>query len=832
MDSRGRIWILENSNYPNCPGEKRDRILILENDPQSGAVKQTVFYDKLSFSSGIAIGHGGVWVGTPPNLLFFPREESEDVFKDEPEIVLDGWGWQDTHETLNNFIWGPDGWLYGSHGIFTRSNVGKPGAGKADRTYIDAGLWRYHPKKEIFEVYAEGGSNQWGLDFNDHGQGYFAACVIPHSWQAIQGARYIRQAGAHTNPFVYDNIGPIADFSYEKRAYCGAMIYLGGQWPQEYRNTFFFGDIHMNTMRNERHEPNGSGSKALKNGDFLVSKDKWYRGLSPQYGPDGSVFINDWYDRVPCHQQREYTDRSNGRLYKISYGNPEPARVDLTKATSAELVAHQLHENDWFVRHARLILAERGPDKDVHTALKKMLAGNADDTRQLRALWALHVTGGVDEALLLTQLSAKSEYLRAWAIQLACEDRNPGDALLKKFSEMAATDPSAVVRRYLASAAGRLDFEKREAILLALVAHGEDADDPNLPQLVWYAAEHPVASDHAFATKLLGASEFPLVSRNIARRLSEKGHLTGIAAIVSALGDVSEDGKVADAFTGMNLALKGMKGIAPPAAWTALHQRASSSADGRLKEQAKTLAVLFGGEEVIAAMRALVTDATADEKERGDALRNLISIGDPSLKGMLIPLLQKEDPVRIIALRGLVAHPTPAHINSILGNYGRFSADEKTAALATLGSSTKGTDSLLKAVDAGIVPMTDLTAQLVRQLHASGSGPSKDWITRNWGSMRKTSAEKEEQMTEFRKFLGERQIMEADASQGRVIFNQRCAACHTLHGEGQKDRPRASRKFQGCGLPLAQPPRSEPEHRRGLPAELPGKEKRPDSSPA
>ncbi|HSI15220.1 MAG TPA: PVC-type heme-binding CxxCH protein, partial [Chthoniobacter sp.] len=252
IDDRGRLWVIQNTNYPVCPGEPKDQIVIFEDFGADGkARKKTVFYDKLTFATGIAVGHGGVWVGAPPNLLFFPLKDGEDKPAGEPQVVLDGWGNEDTHETLNDFIWGPDGWLYGTQGIFTFSRVGKPGTPANERTYLDAGVWRYHPTKKKFEVYAEGASNQWGVDWDDLGQAFFEACVIPHMWQCIQGARYQRQAGQHPNKFTYEDIKTIADFEYEKRAYCGAMVYLGGQWPAEYRNTFFFNDIHMSKMRNE-----------------------------------------------------------------------------------------------------------------------------------------------------------------------------------------------------------------------------------------------------------------------------------------------------------------------------------------------------------------------------------------------------------------------------------------------------------------------------------------------------------------------------------------------------------------------------------------------------
>jgi putative membrane-bound dehydrogenase-like protein len=521
MDDRGRLWVVENTNYPVCPGEPKDKILILEDTDGDGkADKRTVFYDKLTFSSGIALGHGGVWVGSPPNLLFIPVKDGEDKPAGEPQVVLDGWGNEDTHETLNDFIWGPDGWLYGTQGIFTNSLVGAPGRPKEKRVGINAGVWRYHPTKKKFELYAEGASNQWGVDWDDWGNAYFEACVIPHMWQCIQGARYTRQAGQHFNKFTYEDIKTIADFEYEKRAYCGAMVYLGGQWPQEFRNTFFFHDIHMNKLRNEKLVRAGSGMKAEKHMDFMYSNDPWYRGLSPQYGPDGSVFVNDWYDKVPCHQQRDFTDRSNGRLYKIVYQGVKPVQVDLAKASDAELVQHQLNDNDWYVRHARRILQERGPKPEVQSALVKILRENPDETRKLRALWALHGVGGISESVALETLKSPSEYVRAWTIQLTCEDGTPPAALLAEFARLAKDDPSPLVRLYLASAAQRIEIAQRWPILDALAEHAEDAMDHNLPLMLWYAAEPAVAADITRGANLLANCKIPKVQEFITRRIA------------------------------------------------------------------------------------------------------------------------------------------------------------------------------------------------------------------------------------------------------------------------------------------------------------------------
>src|SRR3989440_3395476 len=214
IDDRGRLWVAEGYTYPvrQPEGQGRDRILVFEDTDGDGKFnRRTVFMENLNLVSGLQVGFGGVWVGAAPYLMFIPIKPGEDKPGGEPEILLDGFAYQDTHETLNTFTWGPDGWLYGCHGVFTHSNIGKPGAADSERTRINAGVWRYHPVRHTFEVFAEGTSNPWGIDFDEHGQCVIEACVIPHLFQMIQGGRYNRQAGSHFNPYIYDDIKTIAD---------------------------------------------------------------------------------------------------------------------------------------------------------------------------------------------------------------------------------------------------------------------------------------------------------------------------------------------------------------------------------------------------------------------------------------------------------------------------------------------------------------------------------------------------------------------------------------------------------------------------------------------
>jgi putative membrane-bound dehydrogenase-like protein len=546
LDSKGRLWVVEGHTYPvPAPeGQGRDRILIFEDTDGDGTLdKKKVFTEGLNLVSGIEVGMGGVWLGAAPYLLFIPIDAKNDKPAGPPQKLLDGWGLHDTHEVLNNLRWGPDGWLYGTHGVFTHSNVGKPGATDAERTKINAGVWRYHPTSHQFEVFAEGSSNPWGIDFNDYGHPFITVCVIPHMYHVIQGARYQRQAGKHFNPYTYDDIKTIGDHVHwlgdrgphagnfrsasagGGHAHAGAMIYLGGDsWPKEYRNEIFMNNINGARLNIDHFEKSGSGYVASHKNDFMAMNDSWSQWLNFKYDPSGSVFAIDWYDKNQCHSPNpDVHDKTMGRIFKITHESDKWVKVDLSKASDMELVKYQLHANDWYVRQARTILQERGPNKKVHKALKDILAKNPDETRKLRALWALHVTKGLTEKDLTDLLSDRSEYIRSWAIQLLTEDKNVSPETLKSFVTLAQKDPSPIVRLYLTSAMLRLDPSLRWDVLDALVQKSEDKDDHNLPLMVWYAAEPLAAIDMKRALQMAEKAKLPKILPYTIQRVAAIG---------------------------------------------------------------------------------------------------------------------------------------------------------------------------------------------------------------------------------------------------------------------------------------------------------------------
>ncbi|HSH95094.1 MAG TPA: PVC-type heme-binding CxxCH protein, partial [Roseimicrobium sp.] len=465
IDDRSRLWVVEGLTYPQrAPeGQGKDRIIVFEDtDGDHKFDKRTVFMEGLNLVSGIEYGFGGVWVGAAPYLYFIPIADG-DAPKPAgpPQVVLEGWGYQDTHETLNTFRWGPDGWLYGCHGVFTHSHVKAPGALESTRQFINAGIWRYHPTKKTFEVFAEGTSNPWGMDFDEHGQIFMEGCVIPHLWHMIQGARYQRQGGPHytpsidetlrinptyftqdfgvrspnrpDQPYIYDDIKTIADHLHYAgatphsgngrsssagggHAHAGLMVYLGNSWPAEYRGKLFMNNIHGARMNMDIPVRAGSGFSGKHGADFLLANDKASQMMDMRYDQDGSVYVIDWYDINQCHRpDRAAHDYENGRIFKIVYNDTKTTKVDLQKATDEELVKHAVSDNAWLSAHARRILQER---------FDKAAFNPSDDSKLTRTKTedeAVQKFSTHREALVRTLRSGSSESARLkalWALHV------------------------------------------------------------------------------------------------------------------------------------------------------------------------------------------------------------------------------------------------------------------------------------------------------------------------------------------------------------------------------------------------------------------------------
>lgn len=540
FDDRGRLWIAENFNYQTRSKHTTDpvsRIQILEDTDGDGVFdNKKTFTDKLTFTSGLACGFGGVFVGSPPNLTFIPDKNGDDVPDGPPQILLDGWGMDDRHETLNSFIWGPDGWLYGCHGVFTNSNVGTPGTANSNRVFIDGGIWRYHPTRKKFEVFARGLSNPWGFDFDEHGQGFATCCVIPHLFHVVQGGVYHKQSKPHINPYIYDDIKTIRDHTHLS-AHGGARFYLADAFPSQYHKRLFMCNIHEHAVLTDFMEPAGSSFIGKHGDDFLPTNDLAWVGFSVEIGPEGAVYILDWHDQDVCGNAVKFPD--SGRVYRVMPTGAKPIeQPNLGALSDSQLVQMQLHSNDWYVRQARTLLQYRAATGKldtplVHSMLEQILNDAPTSAKRLRALWALHVTNGLNGERLVELLDDQDKYVRAWTIQFLCEasetnafqmdsetNWNLDDKVLEKLASMAQTDSSQVVRLYLASAVQRLTFEQRWPILKGLVSHSEDIADNNLPRMYWFGIEPMVPTHSKQTLQLVVEGDIPSLQEFVARRIA------------------------------------------------------------------------------------------------------------------------------------------------------------------------------------------------------------------------------------------------------------------------------------------------------------------------
>jgi len=827
FDDRGRLWVAECYSYPNWGTEGKDRIIILEDTDGDGKFdRRKVFYDKASNLTGLVVGNGGVWACCAPNLIFIPDRNGDDVPDGEPEVVLDGWTLKAKHNIFNGLLWGPDGWLYGRHGITADSLVGRPGTPPDKRIRLNCCIWRYHPRRQVFEVVANGTTNSWGMDFDDYGEAFFTNCVIGHLWHMIPGAHYQRMYGRDFNPYTYELIGATSDHLHwgggdwtssrggkgthneagGGHAHAGAMVYLGDNWPDHFRNNIFMVNLHGARLNCDLLIRQGTGYVGKHAPDLLHSDNLWFRGIDLAYGPDGGVFIADWCDFGECHDN-DGVHRSSGRIYKVFRGKPAPAAgLDLAKKSDAELVELQLHKNDWYVRHARRLLTERadrraggvspliggrGPNMaEVHRRLVRMFDENPDVTRKLRAMWALYTTGGVSADWLRQRLGDPDEHIRSWAIRLLCDRSPPDRAVLQKFAAMARDDEAGLVRLYLSSALQRLNLADRFAIAHELAQHSEDAGDRCQPLMIWYGIEAAVPGNPSAALQLAAQSKIPKLRQFIARRLGEAAGAdgNGLDSILQLITRTTDALSQRDLALGFRDGLKGRKSVPMPKTWPAVYSLLTDSKLPEVRESAQALGLLFNDPQALNRLRATLIDQKAAADERRSALEALTGRAIPDLLPTLFKLLD-EPAMRRPALRAMAVYQDSRIPGLILSRYRMFSPDEKQDAVTTLASRPGYALALLDAVAARQIQRRDITAFTARQLQDLGDDKIRERLNATWGRFSQTSKDKKALIAKYKSLLSPEVLAQGDPSHGRAMFNRTCFQCHTLFGAGNKIGP-------------------------------------------
>ena len=827
-DSRGRLWIAENYTYAESKvgfdRSVRDRIVIFEDTDNDGRFdKRTVFWDGAQLLTSIELGFGGVFALCPPNLLFLPDRNGDDMPDSEPIVLLDGFETDRIrHNIANGLKWGPDGWLYARHGITSTSTVGKPGAPESERTKMNCGIWRYHPVRKIFEPVAHGTTNPWGMDWNEHGEAFFINTVIGHLWHVIPGAHYRRMFGEPLDPHAYGFLEQHADhFHWDTRekwsdirakgvtdttslaggghAHSGLMIYQGDNWPDEYRGAVFTVNLHGHRVNMDLLERRGSGYVGKHAPDFLTTTDPWFRGLDLTYGPDGGVFLIDWADIGECHDN-DGIHRTSGRIYKITYGQPAKPEVhNVAKLDDATLVALLTHKNEWFARQARQQLQQRAaagrPGALPAVALKRLFASSTNSTHRLHSLWTLHSIGEADDAWLRARLGDRDEPIRVAAIRALTDAlplNNPAiDGAQSRsplgFAALARLERSALVRLAFASALPRLPLADRPAIAKALLSRAEDAQDHNLPLVLWNGIKSLAEANPAALTTLATDSKIPLIQRHVARRFAEQIETFGphLDSLLAATLKNDSPESTAEILTGTAEGLRGRRKAPKPGNWDAIAKQFATSTNPALTDRLRELSIVFGDGRALDDIRRLALDNSVELTGRRAALQTLVDQRAPDLRKVCEQLLGVRE-LAGIAARGLGLTDDPAIGELLAKRYSGLYSSARPDVIATLVSRPSFAKALLAHVgpDAKQIPRADISAFHARQIRSFNDPALTAKLTEVWGVLRDSAADKQQLIAKWKTRLTPAVIASGNASQGRAVFNVACAACHKLYGDG------------------------------------------------
>lgn len=817
-DDRGRVWVVECHSYPGWTAQHKDRVLIFEDRDGDGRFDaRKVFLDDGLNLSGIEVGFGGVWLCSTPNLVFVPDADGDDRPDGPPQVKLDGWDLKAKHNVFNGLCWGPDGWLWGCNGILSNSSVGKPGASVNHRTALNCGVWRYHPVREAFEVVAHGTTNPWGLDFDELGEAFITNCVIKHLFHVVPGGHYERMFGQDVTPHVYqllpscaDHIhwaggpwtdargGALHDAAGGGHAHSGAMIYLGDNWPAEYRNSLLTSNLHGSRLNRDLLTRQGSGYVGQHAADLLRAGDPWFRGIAIRPAADGGVLVTDWCDTGECHNY-ETVDRTNGRIYKLTYGRPQQMARDISKLSDQQLVALQTDRNEWLVRHARRVLQERRVagrlEKETAARLAALFRGQHALEARLRALWALHAVGALSEAIVDEALASRDAPLRAWGVRLELDDRQASPAMVARWAKLAAGDPSPVVRLALAAGLQRLPVVQRWEIAAALAAHAEDAGDANLPLMLWYGVAPLVEAEPRRAIELAEAAGLGQVRRLVARRAAEvalesaaEQRRAVLDALIAAAATAHQRGQTLDLLLGVVDTLQVRRQVDMPSSWPELFARLMQSQDSALREAAIWLAVIFGDRQAIAALREEARDPQRSAAERGRMVAALAQAKVPGLPDLLFELLD-QPALCVAALRALATYDEPTTPRVVLEKYPGFDGDQKSEALGLLASRRGYALALVSAIDRNVVRLSDLNVLHVQQLENLGDPTIGRHLPRLRAVVPRSTPERRKLLADYRARLTPAVLAQANVSAGRQVYVKTCAACHTLFDAGGKIGP-------------------------------------------
>lgn len=789
IDERGRFWIAESVEYPRRkPGRGDDRIKIFEDTDGDGKFDHSeVFADGLNIPSGIAIGYGGVWVANAPDILFY-RLGPDGKRIGKPEVVVTGFGRHDTHELPNSLTWGPDGWLYGLNGVFNASVV-KSNNGKTYK--FTCAMFRIHPKTREFQIFCEGTSNPWGIAFDGEGNAFVSACVIEHLWHLVETGYYRRQGGPY--PQFTWFIESIVDHKHQKAAYCGLHYFDSDAYPEQYRERLYMGNIHGACINVDKIRHDGSTYFATGEPDFLSANDPWFMPVSQKTGPDGCLYVLDWYDRYHCYQDARRDapgiDRKQGRLYRVRYKNtPRAVPFDLAKESDDQLIARLGSPNVYFRDLAQRLLCER-MNSELRSKLQAIVLDDSPSRKmRMHALWALVGAGPLNPKFHFDLLADDDWSYRAWGVRAAGNAGEVAESIRNRVAAL-ASDQDAGVRLQVAIAARKTEGLDAAALLLKVLS--ASGDDKLIPHIVWQNLHPLIEAD---------SNGFVVVMQ---KRGLPGALLPRVAERLLAMKD--------DSVVGLYELLLRHEQDQPTELRAQLVQLSRMIADGEIPpEQLKQLARRLGpmlvelriGKHVLSFESLLVSAAVDAPGAQADLLKQCRgeSLDKTDRMRGIEMLLAKHDPaaiqiacdavgdpkatldVRSTALMALRRSDDEGIAQTVLNGYASFPPELQPKVIELLIERPAWSKALLEAIGHKQIPPTVLNATHVAGLLVRRDDELKRLIEQHWGNVRsERNPEREKIVKEMRNLARSKK---GNPLAGAAVFKKTCAQCHQIFGHG------------------------------------------------